>query len=73
MTAEVQIFNSGGSLVRTIRRAFTPTGSHSSEIVWDGAGDNGMLLPSGIYIYRMVITTAQKSEGLGYQKLVIAR
>ncbi|RYD52270.1 MAG: type IX secretion system sortase PorU [Sphingobacteriales bacterium] len=73
MTAEVQIFSSAGSLVRTIRQAFTPTGSHSSEIVWDGAGDTGMLLPSGIYIYRMVITTAQKSEGLGYQKLVIAR
>lgn len=73
LTGEVQIYNTAGSLVRTLRQTFTPTGSHSSEMVWDGTSDVGGLLPSGVYVYRITISTAKKSEALGYQKLVIAR
>lgn len=73
LTGEVQIYNTAGELVRTLRQTFTPTGSHSTEMTWDGSSDVGALLPSGVYIYRITISTAKKSEALGYQKLVIAR
>ncbi len=73
LTGEVQIYNTAGELMRTLRQTFTPTGSHSTEIVWDGTTDVGALLPSGVYMYRITISTAKKSEALGYQKLVIAR
>ncbi len=73
MTGEIQIYSTEGARVRTLSQTFTPTGSHSSEMMWDGTNDVGALVPSGVYVYRVTITTAQKTEGLGYQKLVIAR
>lgn len=73
MTTEINIYTSGGSLVRTLKQDFTPTGSHSDEIVWDGTTDTGALLPSGVYLYRMKIATPKGSQTLAYQKLVITR
>lgn len=73
LTGEVQIYSTAGELLRTLRETFISTGSHSSEIGWDGTNDMGAPLPSGVYIYRITISTAKKSEALGYQKLVITR
>jgi hypothetical protein len=73
MKAELFIYNTSGGLVRTMTQSFTPTGSHSNEITWDGTGDNGNLLPAGVYIYRMKISTANQIETTAHQKLVIVR
>ncbi len=73
METVINIYTSGGSHVRTIKQSFTPTGSHSDEIEWDGTSDTGALLPSGMYLYRMNISTAKGSETTAYQKLVIVR
>jgi hypothetical protein len=73
MATEINIYTSGGSLVRTLKQNFTPTGSHSDEIIWDGTTDTGALLPSGVYLYRMKITSSKGSQTLAYQKMVITR
>lgn len=73
LTAEINIYNTAGKLVRKIRQDFTAGVSRSNEITWDGTGENGVLLPSGVYIYRMKIETAQGIEDMAYQKLVIVR
>ncbi|MCD6063247.1 MAG: hypothetical protein K0R82_1158 [Flavipsychrobacter sp.] len=73
MTAELNIYTSDGVLVKKLEQAFVPTGSHANEITWDGYSDTGVRLPSGVYIYRMKISTAESIETTAYQKLVIVR
>ncbi len=73
LDAEINIYNTAGMLLKTLRQAFEPTGSHSDEITWDGTDDNGAKLPAGIYIYRMKIATATGIRTMAYQKLVIVR
>ncbi len=73
LKAEIAIYNVNGGLVRRINQNFVPTGSHSQEVTWDGTSDNGALLSSGIYVYRLFISTAKTTYTAGYQKLVITR
>lgn len=73
LDAELNIYTSDGTLVKTLKQNFTPTGSHANEITWDGHSNTGVMLPSGVYIYRMKISTAQSVETTAYQKLVIVR
>lgn len=73
MDAEVNIYTSGGYLVRTLKQRFTAGISRSNEITWDGTSDRGAKLPAGVYIYRMQIATPQGIRTLAYQKLVIVR
>ena len=73
MNITIQIFNTMGGYVRTIKETFTPNGSRTNEISWDGTDDNGTMLPSGIYVYRVNITTDKGLQTSAYQKLVIVR
>lgn len=73
LTASIYIYNTAGTLVRIINQNFTPTGSNSAEIVWNGTGNGGEKLPSGIYPYRIRIATEKNIEDLGYQKVVLQR
>lgn len=73
LTAEINIYSTSGMLVRRIRQNFVAGVSRSNEIVWDGTSDNGVLLPSGVYVYRMKIETSQGIKEMAYQKLVIVR
>lgn len=73
LTASIQIFNTAGALVRTITQTFTPVGSNSADIVWDGTGDGGEKLYGGLYICRIKIATAKNIDDLGYQKVVLIR
>lgn len=73
LEAEINIYNTSGMLVRTLKQEFEPTGSHSREITWDATDNNGAKLPAGVYVYRMKIATGKGIETLAYQKLVIVR
>ncbi|MBL7719509.1 MAG: type IX secretion system sortase PorU [Flavipsychrobacter sp.] len=73
MDVSINIYNTAGSLVRTIRQNFTPSGSRSTELSWDGTGNNGELLPSGLYVYRLNLATSTGAQESAYQKLVIVR
>lgn len=73
LQAEINIYNTAGVFVRKLTQDFITTGSRSNEITWDGTDNNGAKLPSGVYIYRMMISTENGIETTAYQKLVIVR
>jgi hypothetical protein len=47
----LEVFNVDGSVVRTLVDAWREPGVYSE--VWDGKGDDGTPLPSGVYFYRL--------------------
>ena len=73
LDVKINIYNTSGGLVKRIQQSFTPTGSRSNEISWDGTDDNGARLPSGVYVYRLNISTDKGFQSSAYQKLVIVR
>jgi hypothetical protein len=73
MNVEIGIFNTAGALVRTIQENIIPSGSRTNELSWDGTDNGGARLSSGMYVYRLNITTAKGFKSTAYQKLVIVR
>ncbi len=73
MNVEIDIFNTAGALAKTLKQQFTPQSSRSTELTWDGTDNNGSLLPAGVYVYRLNITTEKGFKSSAYQKLVIVR
>lgn len=47
----LEIFNISGQLVKTLVAGRAGAGVHT--VVWDGAGDNGGTVASGVYVYRL--------------------
>lgn len=73
LRAEINIYNTAGVFVRKLTQDFISTGSRSNEITWDATDNNGAKLPSGVYIYRMMISTENGINETAYQKLVLVR
>ncbi len=73
LSVQLGIFNTSGQLVRMLEQTFTAAGSHSNELIWDGTDSHGARLPSGVYPYRLMLTTDKAISGTAYQKLVIVR
>lgn len=51
----LEVFNVKGQRVKTLINEYKETGSHSS--VWNGTDQNGRLVSSGVYFYRLSIGT----------------
>jgi hypothetical protein len=47
----VKVYNSVGQEVRTLVNAVQPSGHH--QVNWDGRDEQGRVLPSGLYLYRL--------------------
>jgi hypothetical protein len=60
----VEIYALTGQLVRIIEQTAPQNGSVSTPVRWDGLGENGSPVPSGIYLYNL---TVQTSGGLNTQ------
>ena len=73
LKVQISIYSTDGKEMKIIRQTFTPSGSHSNEITWDGTGDNGAKLPDGVYPYRLILTTASGIQATAYEKLVLIR
>jgi hypothetical protein len=73
LETEIEIYSLAGAHVMTINEKITPSGSRTNEITWDGRDSNGALLPSGVYVYKMKISTEKGFRSTAYQKLVIVR
>jgi len=73
INVEICIYNAAGEFVKKIQQAFTSTGSRNNQITWDGTDNNGAKLPSGVYVYRLNISTETGFQSTAYQKLVIVR
>lgn len=73
LKVQIMIYDISGRQVRNIETSFTPGGSRSNEIIWDGTTDSGARLPGGVYPYRLILSTEAGVQGTAYQKMVIVR
>ena len=62
----LSIFSINGALLTQLINDYFPAGAHN--IFWNGLGQNGAMVPSGFYIYR--ISSSQKSI---QKKMVFAK
>ncbi len=62
LNVSIRIFETTGKLVKTIQSTINTTGTRSSDIDWDGKGNNGETLAPGIYIYQAQVTSATDGQ-----------
>ena len=53
-----EIYSISGQLVRVIEQKSAQSGSVSSPTRWDGLSDQGRKVPTGIYVYHLIIRTS---------------
>ena len=57
-TIRAEIYSLTGQLVRVIEQTSTQIGSVSNPLRWDGHGEQGRKVPSGIYVYNLKVSTS---------------
>lgn len=73
LRVKLTIFNTVGQLVKTIEEDVPTDGTTVDGLSWNGTDDLGNRLASGIYIYRVTLTTSGTkviTVGSGFEKLV---
>lgn len=70
---EIYIYSLDGRLRKVLQDNIRPGGYRSNVIDWDGRGDNGQLLESGTYVYRVVFRNTETGSAEIGNKLVIIR
>jgi hypothetical protein len=55
-TVRIEIFSPLGQLVRAVTNTQYPAGIHT--VLWDGAEEGGLKVPSGVYFYRLIVDGA---------------
>jgi len=73
LDVQIEIYNISGALVKNIKDDITTTDSRTVDITWDGTDNGGNRLASGVYVYRLNISTDKGYRSSAYQKLVIVR
>ncbi len=68
---ELKIHNIAGQLVKTLVNEKQNPGSYST--IWDGRDNNGKILPSGIYFYKLKIGDKFSQSASGGKKLLLLR
>ncbi len=73
LVVKFEIFNTVGQLVKTIKQDVFTDGSFVDGITWNGSDDAGNKLSSGVYIYRVTVST-KEVKGVtvlsNYEKIV---
>ncbi|MEJ2595604.1 MAG: type IX secretion system sortase PorU [bacterium] len=69
----IEIFNSGGGIVKTIETRINPEGYRSTPIYWDGSTDNGGKIGRGFYVYRVVVRNENGDTQEEHAKLLYIR
>jgi len=69
----LKIFTISGRLVKTLHQVINTTGYKSESIVWDGTGDDGSKISTGMYIYYLKVSLPDGSSELKSSKLVFIR
>ncbi len=64
---ELQIFDLQGRLVRTLARVDYSEGAHN--VNWDGRDDNGLIVPSGLYVYRFQVGKTLQLMKMSLQRI----
>ena len=63
---ELVVYNALGQRVRRLHRGLLPAGWN--RLSWDGAGDDGTLVASGVYVYRLSLAEYAKTQSLLFLK-----
>lgn len=71
LNVQIKVYTLTGLLVRTIDSDFQESNQGALTIHWDGRGDQGQQLNSGMYIYLMKVTGENGASFQASQKLVI--
>ncbi|KAA2245572.1 type IX secretion system sortase PorU [Chitinophaga agrisoli] len=58
----LQVFTVTGQLVKTKQETIKASGNRYDGMLWDGAAGSGAKVPPGIYIYRLTVSTKQKTK-----------
>jgi hypothetical protein len=73
LEVQLKIFTLSGKLVKSISQVVYSNGYKVEPIVWDGSGDSGAKISSGMYVYTISVSlpdgaTVRKSSKLVYVK-----
>lgn len=69
---EIKIFTISGRLIKSIKRSSAQLGYDFNRIIWDGRDEDGDIIASGVYLYKMIIHKSGKSMSVT-QKLAVVR
>lgn len=69
----IKIFTLSGRLIKTLHQEINTTGYKVESIVWDGTGDNGSKISSGMYVYYINVSLPDGSTVQKSSKLVFIR
>ena len=58
----VDIFTLSGQLIKTIQETRGASGRTVDGITWDARDDGGNVLPSGLYLYKINVTSPERGE-----------
>jgi len=72
LQVELQIFDMAGRLLRSLKQSLFSEGYTSGEFFWDGYDASGNRMKTGIYPYRVILTTNRGQMVWQAAKLVIS-
>jgi hypothetical protein len=73
LEVQIDILSTTGQLIHQIKENLQATGSRTASITWDTKSSFGVSVASGMYVYRISITTPNGQSAAAYQKLIIVR
>ncbi len=73
MDVRIEIYNILGQKVTSINRSMNITGFDDFRIDWHGVGDDGKRVETGLYIYRVIVSTPDGETASESSKFVIMR
>jgi hypothetical protein len=74
LSVRIEIFSSKGQLVKTIVGETKYSEFRVNDITWDGRGESGQKLESGLYIYRVFVRSlVDGAKNTEYEKLVLIK
>lgn len=62
----ITVHDAAGRIIRRVDLGVTSSGRHGWQ--WDGTGDNGRPLPSGVYLVRMTV-----GAFVGHSRIILTR
>jgi hypothetical protein len=73
LVVEIRVYSIYGELEKTFKTTLYAGGYRVEPFVWDGRSDSGVLLGSGMYVYRIKVILPDGSETSRSAKLVFTR
>ncbi len=70
---EINIYDAMGQFVAALKATSNALGTAIEPIVWDGRDANGNIIPTGIYVYRVLVSDQSGNKFQVNQRLVYIR